>query len=624
MPTDRFSGSSLRRLSAFFRPSGARSALADAGLARVAVLVAVLVTVPITVPVPGTLLGPDTLHAQDRTLSIDRFDVDVWVGEDATIDVVERIRFRFDGSWNGIYRDIPVEYRTPAGLEKHFDLDVDYVRDESGQDLRYETSRERHYRRVKAWVPGATNTSRTVVIGYRVENALLFFDAGDEGFEKGHDELYWNVTGDEWEMPIRASSARVHLPEGVTGTRAIVYTGPFGSREQAATVEETEDGFYFEATRGFAPHEGLTVAVQWDPGVVERPTVVESAGRVIGANWVLLIPFLAFFGMWKLWDARGRDPARRPITVQYEPPEGLSPAEAGALMDHRVDPHDVTSILVDLAVRGYLRIEEVERSGLIEFFGGKEYRLVRTRDGATWQELEPFEREVLAGIFGAGGYEDEVDLSDLKNEFYTHLPKIREEIYDRLVELGHYTRRPDKVWRTYLIGAAVIGFLSIWGVGMLTPILGISAVALAIAGVATAVVVGIFGAVMPARTVSGTRTLEHVLGFEEYMNRVEEDHLKRTVTSPELFEKYLPYAMAMQVEERWARAFEGILKQPPDWYVGTGHGTFRATDFTSRLSAMTTSASSTMSSSPRSSGGSGFSGGGGSGGGGGGGGGGGF
>jgi uncharacterized membrane protein len=117
---------------------------------------------------------------------------------------------------------------------------------------------------------------------------------------------------------------------------------------------------------------------------------------------------------------------------------------------------------------------------------------------------------------------------------------------------------------------------------------------------------------MPARTAGGTRRLEQILGFEEFLKAVDSDRFRRMVTSPEMFERFLPYAMALQVEKRWARAFESIYEQPPQpsWYVGSGDGYFRPTHFTSRLGAMSSRAESAMASSPRSSGGSGFGGGG--------------
>jgi uncharacterized membrane protein len=143
-----------------------------------------------------------------------------------------------------------------------------------------------------------------------------------------------------------------------------------------------------------------------------------------------------------------------------------------------------------------------------------------------------------------------------------------------------------------------------------------------IAGVVSGLIVAGFGRIMPARTVEGARVLERVLGFEEFLRRVEGDRLERVVKTPEMFERLLPFAMAFGVERKWAKAFEGIYREPPTWYVGSTTGPFDLNGFSSRLGDLSTRAESTMSSSPRSSGGSGFSGGssgGGSGGGGGGG-----
>ena len=146
-----------------------------------------------------------------------------------------------------------------------------------------------------------------------------------------------------------------------------------------------------------------------------------------------------------------------------------------------------------------------------------------------------------------------------------------------------------------------------------------------IAGLISAIIVLIFAQIMPARTESGTRALEQVLGFEEFLRRVESDNLKRVIIGhPELFDKYLPYAMAFGVEQQFARAFEGIYTEAPRWYVGPSMMNFSVGHFSSSMSHMSSVAATTMSSSPRSSSGSGFGGGGGSGGGGGGGGGGAF
>ena len=135
-----------------------------------------------------------------------------------------------------------------------------------------------------------------------------------------------------------------------------------------------------------------------------------------------------------------------------------------------------------------------------------------------------------------------------------------------------------------------------------------------IAGVLIALIVGVIGHLMPARTVPGTRTLEQVLGFEEFLSRVEKENYARVVKTPEMFERFLPFAMAFGVERTWAKAFKDIVHEPPRWYSGGNMSGFDAGQFSGRMSALSSSAGSAMTSSPRSSGGSGFSGGGSSGG----------
>jgi len=569
-----------------------------------AFLVLVLVVVA-----AGPLLG------QGRSLRIESFDVRVEVREDAAVEITESIRFRFDGSWNGVYRLIPIEYRTPQGFSKSLLLDVDEVRTAGGRELRYEESRDRHYRRIQIWVPDAQDRSETVVLRYASRNALLFFE--------NHDELYWNVTGDEWEMPIERATATVVLPDGATGLRSAVYTGAYGARLSNAAVQELEDGFYFETTESLAFKEGMTVVVGWDPGVVDRPSAAEKALLFLRANWLFLLPLLSIAGMAHIWWHHGKDPARLPVAPRYEPPAGMTAAELGTLIDNSPDPRDLTATVVDLAVRGYLRIEEVDRGGLAAFFGGTEYRFVRTRSDATWNELLPHEREVLEGIFSPGGG-DTVRLSDLKNEFYRHIPDFEEAVFERLVDAGFYEARPDEVMERWLGIAVLVGGLSLAFTMAVAHWLVLSDLTAVLAAAFTALPVFAFAPFMPARTGRGARRLEQVLGFEEFLDRVESDRFKRMIDSPDLFEAYLPFAMALGVEEKWARAFDGMLEEPPEWFVGQSPGSsFRPSLFVNDLGRMTSSASGAMTSSPRSSGGSGFSGGS-SGGGGGGGGGGGF
>src|SRR5467141_2409573 len=550
-------------------------------------------------------LSATSLSAQ-RSYSIEGFDAQIRVNRDASIDVTETITARFVGSYNGLYRTVPIKYRNAQGLNWTLGVSLQSARDDAGRNLRTETSREGANIKFKVWIPGAMNATRTLVLRYHATNGLRFFDE--------HDELYWNVTGDQWEVPIRAATAEITLPPGATGLRAIAFNGIYGSTARDARV--TIDG---NVVRIIMPHaldyhEDLTAVVGWDKGLVTAPTAADRAMETASSNWPLLIPIpVLLFAFWR-WRRNGRDPRRRPIAVQYEPPANVSPAEAGTLLDNSADMRDITATMIDLAVRGQLRIEERQNPKLFGLFGGgTEYSLHRLELG---DGLAPHESAVLSGIFS--GRQDLVDLSQLKDEFYTSLPGIRNAIFDGLKGRGFYRDRPDKVkqnWNGIAIG---VGLLIGVGGTFLSGGVQLTAVPFVVAGILSAIIVFIFAQIMPARTEAGARALEHVLGFEEFLRRVESDNLKRIIVGhPELFDKYLPFAMAFGVERQFARAFEGIYTQPPQWYVGPSLVNFNVTHFSSSMSHLGTVASTTMSSSPRSSSGSGFGGGGGGGGGGG-------
>jgi uncharacterized membrane protein YgcG len=561
---------------------------------------------PISLLLISAVFSPPTSAKAQRSLEIRQFNANLEVRDNGELRVVEAIQVRFNGSWNGIFRTIPVEYRTPQGFSYRLFLDLESATDEAGRELKTEVSRERDYRKVKIWVPGAEDVTRTINLRYSIPNALKFFEE--------HDELYWNVTGTEWDVPIQSASALVELPSGVTGLRATAFTGAYGSSAQDARIEQLERGFYFETTRALNFREGMTVVVGWDPGIVTRPGWMKKAWLFLRANWLLFLPILSFFVMLQLWRRWGRDPERRTIVPQYEPPEGLTPGEVGTLVDNRPDTRDVTAILVHLAIEGFLRIEEVETKGVLGFFKDTDYRFVQLREREEWTTLKRHEQALLEGIFSGFGRENSVLLSDLKNEFYKTLAEIKSDLFQGLKEAGFYRHRPDKVLGAFVaVGVVSLG-LSIPGFLLLADMFMTSPVSAGLAGGLFALPILGFGIFMPARTVKGTRVLEGILGFQEFLDRVESDRYKRMITSPEMFERFLPFAMALGVEEKWAKAFADIYKEPPDWYVGRHGHTFHTALFVNNLSAMSSQAGTVMASQPRSTGGSGFGGGGGGGG----------
>lgn len=557
------------------------------------------------------------LPALARELEIENFDAAIDVRKDASISVTETIDFQFTGSWQGIYRKIPSRYRTPMGFSFTLRIDSEEAFDGNGAPLKNEVSNEGYYRQIKAWVPGAEDAVRRVVLKYRVHNALQFFE--------DHDELYWNITGDEWDFPIKSASATITLPSGAAGVRATSYSGAYGSRGNDAEVSIAGHVVHIAMRQELSFREGLTGVVGWEKGLIDEPPWTAKVGAFIYANSPLFVPILIFFLMFRVWYTRGRDPRLNPITVRYEPPDGLTPAEAGTLIDNSADMRDITATIVDLAVRGYITIEDKEEAQLFGLMKKTEYVFHLKKPGHEWGELRKHERKLLNALFFDEA-RTEVSLSELENHFYTDIPVIKDHIFDQLIAHKYYRKRPDQVRGMYIVLGVMFGLIIMIIAFMMGDFYGIPPLTAVITGVLTAGIIIGFGIVMPARTKGGARALEGILGFEEFLQRVESDKYERVEMTPGLFERFLPYAMAFGVERRWAKAFDGIYNAQPNWYHGrTPVTAFSPHLFAASLGQMSSRASHAMSSAPRSHGGSsgfssggGFSGGGGGGGGGGG------
>jgi uncharacterized membrane protein YgcG len=543
-------------------------------------------------------------RAQARELRVEKFNSEIVVAPNGSIDVTETITVHFlGGPWHGLYRSIPVEYVTPQGLNYTLFLSIKSITDGEGNKLKFDAGRERHYRKLKIYVPNADNSTQTISIEYSVSDALRFFE--------DHDELYWNVTGDEWDVPIQSAGARIILPEGTANIRANVFTGSYHSTARDADTVVAGNGVEVRTRDALRYHEGLTVAVAFDKGFVHEPTALDKLSLFLRSNWPLGLPFAAFVIMFYLWWTRGRDPRLRPIAAQYEPPDQLTPGEAGTLVDNSANMRDITSSIVDLAVRGFLVIEEHQKDRMLGLVHDKDYNFILKKNRSDWSALKPHEQVLLNGFFSSGTIGETVPMSSLENHFYKNLPDIKSRIFESLVTHGYYRRRPDSVRNSYVGIGVVVGALSIWGGSAIASSLGMAPLTFILAGILTAGVICGFGWFMPAHTEQGARALEGVLGFEDFLIHVDSDRFNRTIKTPQMFEKFLPFAMALGVEKNWSKAFQGIMTQPPEWYRGSYGPGFYPLMFTSDLSTMSSRASSVMASAPRSSGGSGFGGGGG-------------
>jgi hypothetical protein len=514
---------------------------------------------------------------------------------DSSLDVTETIRVDFTGARNGIYRTIPVEYAGPGGFNYSLFLTEISATEAGGAPLRIERQRRGGNLQLQIFVPAAQDTSRNITLHYRVRDGLRFFE--------DHDELYWNVIGTGWDVPIESASAHIILPGGVTGLRAANYTGFLGSRSQDARVDILGPNIDIQTQRPLAFHEGLTIVAGWDKGFVQEPGGSEKVAQFLDSNWPLLVPIGVFFLMLGLWYSRGRDPRVGAIAVQYEPPADLSPGEAGALVDDQAGIRDITATLVDLAVRGFIVIEEKEVSHLMGLYANTEYVFHLNKKPAEWSGAKSHELLLLHGIFGAPvlGMLEEVALSELQNRFYKNLPGIRRAILESLVQRGYFAHRPDIVRQAYLLVAGVTGAVLYLLGQYLVQHAGMQAQTSSVASILTGLAIGGFGWFMPTRTVDGVRALHDTLGFENFLSHVEAPHLASSPQSPANFEKYLPFAMALGVEKKWVGAFDGMLKQP-SWYQTTGTAVFHPVGFVYSLDQMAARTGQVMASAPRSSG----------------------
>ena len=531
------------------------------------------------------------------------FQDTVLISEDGTALVKERISLVFIGQWHGIHRTIPIEYPGPRGTNYTLFLEVTAVTDGAGQKLKYDSKTSGGYRDLKIYIPGAVNTTRTVEISYIVRNGIRYFE--------DHDEFYWNVTGNDWPVPIDHAEAHVYLPKAAAGRlRAQAFTGVYGSAQRDATSEVSGADVAFETSNPLPMRGGMTVDVFVPKGILKEPSAITRAFWFLGSNPIVFLPFVTFAVMYVLWWYKGRDPdPGRSVAPMYEPPPGMSPAEAGALIDDTIHPRDITSTIVDLAVRGYIKIEETVDTTLLVFHS-KDYIFHLVKPLTEWQGLAPHERVMLENIFAGG---QQTRLSSLKNRFYTTIPVIKQDIKAALKNKGMYLLDPDSA-NGYNVGAVLVivapfllaqfsGYKQIFN----------SVLLLIVCGIVSAIIWWLFAREMSAKTLQGARTRIAVLGFQEFMNRVDADRLKRM--PPDTFEKYLPFAMALGVEHHWAQAFAGIIQNPPNWYVSpNGMTGFNPIFFSSSMHSMASDMNQVFVSAPRSSSsGSGFGGGGGGG-----------
>lgn len=530
--------------------------------------------------------------------AIRSYDTQITITKEGIIEVREKIDYDFEYLYkHGIFREIPFIKKNKDGKQYKMDVNVVSVVDESGVAYPSTTSEANGQIQIKIGDPDRTITGlHTYTITYTVSGALTYFS--------DHDELYWNVTGNAWKVPMDNVSATVRFPGDMPmgEVKTACYTGVVGS-SLANCEMVTEGSSTTLSTKHLSEGEGLTVVVGFTKGYVAilEPTPYTSFedtwyGRILLGLFFAVVTIGAF--IWYIglpiyipykWHRYGRDPKSMDVRVWYDPPKtkkgrALSPAETGTLVDETADVKDIFGSLIQLAEKGYLSIKE-EKKG--------EFTLVEGRFAG--DELLSFEKKLLKALFKDG---NEIRVKDAK--IVTEMQEVMKKLYEQVVSDGFFPESPEAIRTRYYILA---------GLAMFTGNLVLGVIAF------------LFGRNMPRKTELGAKQASIGRSLKTFLSS-QERQLAFQAKNQMMFEKLLPYAIAFGVEKIWAERFKDMALANPGWYTGYNNSAFNAVYFTNTMhrsvQAFTTAVTPTKSSTGHSSGFSGgFSGGGGGGGGGG-------
>ena len=545
--------------------------------------------------------------AVDAKEQIQNFDSKININKDGTIEVEEKIVYDFGNlQRHGIYRNTPYIKTNKAGKKFELEFENFSVTDENGKKYQYKKSVSNENINLKIGDPNRTITGVNIyLIKYKVSGALTYFS--------DHDELYWNSNGNEWTIPILSLTSEVRLPVGVAQREisASCYTGYLGSKDQDCQINKTDISATFKTIGILEPNQGLTLVFGFPKNIallLEPKPYVSFWQSFVGKAILGMIILVAIF--WYIvypiyipvkWLREGRDPSTRSarsgqvpgeVSAWFDPPKTktgrpLTPQETGALVDERVDIDDLSAMIVSLAQKGFMKIEEREKNN---------FYLVKKKDSSD-SRLLTFEKKFLDEIFQGG---ETISLKNKKPSLNTVVEESKKSIYEKLVQEGFFPENPNKI-RTFY---TVIGSLALTTINF-----------------ALAFSAFLFGRNMPKKTLLGVEASSIAKSLRKFLVS-QERQLEFQAKNQMFFEKLLPYAIAFGVEKIWADRFKDIDLKPPDWYEGYSTGRFNSIALTNSLnssfSSFQSAATPTTSSSGFSSGFSGGSSGGGGGGGGGG------
>jgi hypothetical protein len=493
----------------------------------------------------ASFFTPPLTAQQVHIEQIRQFDVFAVVNKDGTVYFTEYITYDFPQQRHGIIREIPYVIVNEDGDRYRMSFSDISVRDDNGNPYKIEKSSSQGNVVLKIGDPGKTISGRhTYVVRYTVSGALAYFAE--------HDELYWNVTGNDWDVRIIESNFEVSLPAQVPAgdINTVCYTGVFGEQKGNCNIRFIhERGItVVNTTQPLNPRNGLTVAVKFPKGVVDvlEPQrdhtsiltyILMGIFGILGLIWYVIFPF-KIFGKWRRDHINSK--SARIVAAWFDPPKGpdgnfLNPAETSALVDKNIDHKDVSATLIHLAQRGYFKIKENDKGEFSIILTGKE-------DGLSEPEKLLFDK------IKSSAKDNELTLKGLSENRSLGgvVEKFKTETSKGLVGKGLFEHDPRKTDQLYT-------FFGVAGVFTLNLLLAVSSF--------------FFGTRSAARTALGIEKYGESRSLKNFLSS-QDAQLEFQAKNQMFFEKLLPYATAFGVENVWAKRFSDIQMIAPDWYEG--------------------------------------------------------
>ncbi len=511
--------------------------MASAVVMAAAFLTAVTLALVVLLGFPGA--------AEAKDWRIENMDVVLDVQEKGDVAVEETVTFAFEGPFTFVGRVIPtgnlegiddIKVFQDGGELPRGDAAGTYNTFYEGSDLVIQVNF------------ALQDTSATWTFKYLAKGAIHFFDEGDE--------LRWYVFDADTPVPIDHASATVRLPAAIAMEQMTTAIDTGFATSDAVT--SPEPGVLFYEGSDFAPYTRFWLVAGFPKDVVKFTWTARRVAAYVLPRFGFMLPIFTFLGMLLIWVRRGRDdPAAVYASFMTEPPSGLPPAVAGALIDEKVEVKEILATIVDLGRRGYLEMTDSSEG----------FWLFKTTN-TTFKRLKPigelkgFEHEVAKAVFDKG--KDEVDSSDLKNEFYQNVEPITKKIYEEVTTLGYFPRNP-KSTRTRWSVIGVLVLVAWIGLSVLLATAGVPGFGWLLAGgiISGFTVLG-FSRFMPQRTSAGAAEQRKWEAFRNYLKDL--SRYQDMQTARDTFEKYLPYAIAFGVERSWVRRFEDMQLPAPIWY----------------------------------------------------------